>query len=192
MVKLSAALRPYAVLICAALFIVMVGAGLIYFAPFPSASADFASWVQAVGTVVALFVAIGIPLWQVERQRQERIEQRQAVHGVAKRLGEVVVVTLQDIAQLVPVPIDWARASLPTHIALIERLSLSLAGFPLHSLSADAALTMVHIQGHLATAELILRGVSHGAADEEACLAAASRLWVLVNELAERLPDLDP
>ncbi|MCB5186519.1 hypothetical protein LG200_00695 [Methylobacillus caricis] len=113
-------------------------------------STEWAAWVQAIGSIVAILAAIGISAWQnhVDTNRR-RMEQR----GYSKRLMSVthkiaydIYLTLHNIEQLRSNPLkNETRIMRDFNRSKLGRLEMALHAIPIHNLGTITAVEQVMI-----------------------------------------------
>lgn len=108
-------------------------------------SAELAAWVQAIGSIVAIFGAVWVAVWQAGKQNKYALE-RQATEQLKARteLAKTLSVVAQNVTKVVAVVASQmgdrnavysiAEGDSRCDIEEIVRLDSAIAGIPIHNL----------------------------------------------------------
>jgi hypothetical protein len=113
-----------------------------------SSSSDLAAWVQAVGSVVAIFAAVGVGWWTARQQRKLTREMSWLQHGSnimesAKTLKEIAAPAVKVLTRISGLldsrekVFTAAETGLPFDIPELHQLERALDGVELHRLPAQ-------------------------------------------------------
>lgn len=188
MKKIWSPIPPVQLALGGLIYFGVLATGLVVGAPWPSESSEFAAWLQAGGAVAALFIAVGVPVWQAEHAKRVRAEESQARTAVARRMAEVVIGTIHDAAIAFTPEQGKRMPPASPYIRTFERTATNLNSFPTHQLHPDAALTFMHLQFNLTLAEETLRQKEPKTAEDFEGIA--NNLRIIAAEIAERLDDI--
>lgn len=145
-----------------------------------------AAWVQAIGSIIALGVAVGIPAWQQERDRRQRHDERLARFLEAYAVSQDIRAAwtrLENVSRLEP--IKQPRPSDRQMDDLLDRLRIDASGMP------------TDFGAYLRTLRRLLHDLEHGWAARESGspldygeilrdMRIASRIAVSIQDLASR------
>lgn len=148
---------PAAIIGCLTI-LVLIGVGLIYRAPYPETGAEFAAWVQAVGTVAAMIATAGVAWWvpwSGARERRAGLDRTAAYHLYACALA---------IGQLQELLDDQAAQAIKLFRPIGQRVGYDLShyrgvlsSFPLHETdSRQATDSFLRMQNCLTRAEKVM------------------------------------
>lgn len=91
----------------------------------------WAAWVQAIGTIIALLVAVGLPLWQLKRDRRQRRDEHLArfIEGYAVS-GDIAGAWSRLAAVSSPGAVTQPPPSDRQLQDLLDRLRIQTSGMP--------------------------------------------------------------